>query len=212
MLLVVGQIVRPHGIRGEVVVDVRTDEPAQRFAAGSVLVTDPAVPPRSGRLTSGSYDRSGPRASPCGPDQSPLRPRAADAGAPTVRAAGKLTVEAARPHQGRLIVAFDGVVDRTIADDLRGVLLMVDSADVPPTDDPDEFHDHDLVGLVAVSPGGERLGEIERIEHAPASDLLVLRRPEGGTALVPFVKAIVPEVDLAGGRVVVTPPEGLLDL
>src|SRR6266542_4994211 len=77
MLLVVGQIVRPHGIRGEVVVDVRTDEPAQRFAAGSVLVTDPAVPPRSGRLTSGSYDRSGPRASPCGPDQSPLRPRAA---------------------------------------------------------------------------------------------------------------------------------------
>src|SRR6266511_212681 len=128
MLLVVGQIVRPHGIRGEVVVDVRTDEPAQRFAAGSVLVTDPAVPPRSGRLTSGSYDRSGPRASPCGPDQSPLRPRAADAGAPTVRAAGKLTVEAARPHQGRLIVAFDGVVDRTIADDLRGVLLMVDRA------------------------------------------------------------------------------------
>ena len=51
-----------------------------------------------------------------------------------------------------------------------------------------------------------------RIEHAPASDLLVLRRPDGRNALVPFVRAIVPEVDVAGGRVVLTPPDGLLDL
>ncbi len=168
MLLIVGQILRPHGIRGEVVVNVRTDEPAQRFAVGSVLATDP-------------------------PGTS-------------------LTVEAARPHQGRLIVSFDGVPDRSVAEDLRGRVLYVDSADVPPSDDPDEFSDHELVGLAAVTPDGERLGEVERIEHAPASDLLVLRRPDGGSALVPFVKAIVPEVDVTGGRVVVTPPEGLLDL
>lgn len=168
MLLVVGQILRPHGIRGEVVVDVRTDEPAQRFAVGSVLVADPP--------------------------------------------AGPLTVEAARPHQGRLIVAFDGVADRTLAEDLRGLVLYVDSADVPPSDDPDEFGDHELVGLAAVTPEGERLGEVERVEHAPACDLLVLRRLDGGTALVPFVKAMVPEVDLAAGRVVLTPPEGLLEL
>jgi 16S rRNA processing protein RimM len=168
MLLVIGRIVRPHGIRGEVVVDVRTDEPAQRFAVGSVLVTDPP--------------------------------------------GSSLTVEAARPHQGRLIVSFDGVPDRDVADGLRGRVLYVDSADVPSSEDPDEFSDHELVGLAAVSPEGERLGEVERVEHAPASDLLVLRRPDGGTALVPFVKAIVPEVDLAGGRVVLTPPEGLLEL
>jgi len=99
-----------------------------------------------------------------------------------------------------------------MADSLRGVLLCVDSADVPATDDPDEFHDHQLVGLAAVTPDGEALGEVVRVEHAPASELLVLRRPDGRTALVPFVKAIVPEVDLAGGRVVMTPPEGLFDL
>ena len=51
-----------------------------------------------------------------------------------------------------------------------------------------------------------------RVDHAPASDLLVLHRPDGRTALVPFVKAIVPEVDVAGGRVVLAPPEGLFDL
>ena len=69
-----------------------------------------------------------------------------------------------------------------------------------------------LVGLAAVSAEGEALGEVVRVEHAPASDLLVLRRPGGRTALVPFVKAIVPEVDVAGRRVVLTPPEGLFDL
>jgi 16S rRNA processing protein RimM len=175
MLLVVGQIVRPHGVRGEVGVDVRTDDPAARFAPGSVLVTDP-----------------GPRAAPDVP--------------------AKLTVESVRPHQGRLLVVFDGVYDRDLAERLRGVLLCVDSDDVPDTGDPDEFHDHQLVGLTAVGTDGEVLGEVTRVDHAPASDLLVLRRPDGRTALVPFVKAIVPTVDLAAGRVVLTPPDGLFDL
>ena len=175
MQLIVGRIVRPHGIVGELVVEIRTDEPEQRFAPGSVLVTDP------------------------GPAAAPVVP-------------SKLTVQTVRSHLGRLLVVFDGVHDRTMADSLRGVLLCVDSADVPATDDPDEFHDHQLVGLAAVTPDGEALGEVVRVEHAPASELLVLRRPDGRTALVPFVKAIVPEVDLAGGRVVMTPPEGLFDL
>ena len=81
-----------------------------------------------------------------------------------------------------------------------------------PPEDPEEFHDHQLVGLAVVTREGEHVGEVARIDHAPASDMLVLRRPEGRTALVPFVKAIVPEVDLAGGRVVVDLPGGLLDL
>ena len=169
MLLVVGEIVRPHGVRGEVVVTVRTDEPAERFTPGAVLVTDPGE-------------------------------------------AGPLTIEYARPHQGRLIVAFEGVEDRNAADALRQVLLCVDSASVPPLDDPDEFHDHQLVGLAAVDPAGEKIGEVARIDHGPAHDMLVLRRPDGRTALVPFVSAMVPEVDLAGGRLVMTLPDGLLDL
>jgi 16S rRNA processing protein RimM len=69
-----------------------------------------------------------------------------------------------------------------------------------------------LVGLSAVTPAGEALGEVTGVDHAPASDLLVLRRPDGRSALVPFVKAIVPEVDLGAGRVVVDPPAGLFDL
>ena len=169
MQLVVGQIVRPHGIRGEVVVEVTTDEPAARFTPGAALVTDPAT-------------------------------------------AGPLTIEAVRPHQGRLIVAFEGVPDRDGADALRGVKLCVDSAEVPPPTDPDEYHDFQLVGLTAVALSGEALGDVVRVDHPPGADLLVLRRPDGRTALVPFVKAIVPEVDVAGGRVVLAPPEGLFDL
>jgi len=169
MLLIVGQVVRPHGVRGEVTVNVRTDEPAQRFVPGAVLLTDP-------------------------PELGPL------------------TIDTVRPHQGRLLVTFETYADRALAEKLRGVLLCVDSADIPPPTDEDEFADHALVGLRAESPTGEVLGDVVRVEHAPASDLLVLRRPGGGTALVPFVKAIVPEVDVAGGRVVLTPPEGLLDL
>lgn len=180
MLLIVGRIGKPHGIRGEVTVEVRTDEPEARFAPGSVLRTEPgAVAPSE----PGAY-----------------------------RVPQELTVESVRWHQGRLLVVFDGVPDRNVAEALRGTLLGVDSGDVAPPEDPEEFHDHQLVGLAAVNPAGERLGEVDRIDHAPASDLLVLRRPDGRTALIPFVKAIVPEVDLAGGRVVVDPPGGLLDL
>jgi 16S rRNA processing protein RimM len=169
MQVVVGRVIRPHGLRGEVVVDVRTDEPDQRYAVGSVFSTDPA-------------------------------------------ASGPLTVEALRPHQGRLLITFAGFADRDGAEALRGVLLCVDSDSVPEPEDPDEFHDRQLIGLRAESPAGEPIGEVVAIEHAPASDLLVVRRPDGRDALVPFVRAIVPEVDVRRGRVVVTPPGGLFDL
>lgn len=169
MQLVVGRIIRPHGVRGELVVDIRTDEPDLRFVVGSVLETDPA-------------------------------------------AAGPLTIDAVRPHQGRLLVTFEGVADRSGADQFRGVLLCVDSANVTPPADPDEFHDYQLVGLQAQTPAGEPIGEVVRIDHAPASDLLVIRLTDGRTGLVPFVTAMVPEVDLAGRRVVLTPPDGIFDL
>jgi 16S rRNA processing protein RimM len=169
MQLVVGVIARPHGVRGEVVVDVTTDEPAARYVVGTALATDPP-------------------------------------------SAGPLTVESVRPHQGRLLIVFAGVPDRNAAQLLRGVKLCVDSSDLPVSEDPDEFSDYQLVGLAAVDQDGQRLGEVVRVDHGPAADLLVLRLPSGKDALVPFVKAIVPEVDLAGGRVVLAPPGGLLDL
>jgi 16S rRNA processing protein RimM len=202
MLLIVGRIGRPHGVRGEVTVEVRTDEPEERFAVGSVLRTDPAA-------ASSARPAAGPAASAAAGqvESAAVEPETGVFVVPET-----LTVDAVRWHQGRPLVTFDGVYDRDLAEALRDVLLLVESDEIGAPEDPDEFHDHQLVGLAVVDRAGERLGEVARIDHAPASDLLVLRRPEGRTALIPFVRAMVPEVDLAGGRVVVDLPDGLLDL
>jgi 16S rRNA processing protein RimM len=125
---------------------------------------------------------------------------------------GPLAVRAVRPHSGRLLVHFDAVDDRFAADALRGTMLVVDSATSPPTDDPEEFWDHDLVGLAAVTGAGQRNGRVEAVLHPSGTVLLAVRREDGAELLVPFVAAIVPEVDVAAGRLVVDPPDGLLDL
>ena len=171
-LLLVGVVVRVHGLRGELVVDVRTDSPQERFAPGSVLV----------RALSDGSD------------------------------AGSLTVEAARPHSGRLLVRFTEAPDRDAAENLRGSRLLVDPAGLPPTGDPDEFHVHQLEGLAVELVDGTAVGTVREIVHGPGGELLVVARPDGPDALVPFVREIVPTVDLEGGRVVLTPPDGLLDL
>ena len=170
--LVVGRILRPHGLRGELSVEVRTDDPDQRFAAGSVLGTDPAD-------------------------------------------AGPLTVEASRWHSGRLLVSFAGIADRTDAESLRGAWLTIDAADVPVPEDPDEFRDHQLTGLTVVTVTGELVGTVTDVLHH-GQPLLALTAAAGtsrrGEVLVPFVAAIAVEVDLAGRRLVIDPPPGLLDL
>ncbi|SFO84532.1 16S rRNA processing protein RimM [Amycolatopsis arida] len=169
MEVAVGRVAKAHGIGGELAVDVRTDVPEERFAAGAVL---------TGRARDGDTCR--------------------------------LTVAAARPHGGRLLVRFAEVTDRAGAESLRGVLLLADTADLPPTDDPDEFYDHELEGLRAELADGTVVGRVREVVHTPGGELLALDR-DGGEALVPFVRAIVPVVDLPGGRVVLDPPEGLLD-
>ncbi|MDY7085903.1 MAG: ribosome maturation factor RimM [Actinomycetota bacterium] len=187
MLLVVGQIGKPHGIRGEVSVVVRTDEPEERFVPGSVFVTEV---PRDRRVSTGPAAAAGVR----------------------FEVPKQLTLEAIRWHQGRGIALFENIYDRNVAEELRGVFLQVDSATLTPPDDPDEFHDHQLVGLRVESADGTVHGSVLRIEHAPSSDLIVLKKAAGGTALIPFVTAIVPAVDVTGGKIVVDLPEGLLDL
>ena len=169
MQLVVGRIAKAHGIGGEVAVDVRTDDPEHRFAAGTALATDPTD-------------------------------------------IGPLTVERVRWHSGRLLVRFSGVIDRTSAEQLRGTLLVADSATSPPAGGSDEFWDHDLVGLVAVLVDGAVLGTVLDVLHPPGPDVLVIGRDGGSEVLVPFVRDIVPAVDLTAGRVVVSPPDGLLEL
>ena len=123
----------------------------------------------------------------------------------------ELTVEAARNHSGRLLVRFVGVESREAADALRGTMLLVDSADIDAPEDPDEFADHQLIGLDAVAVTGELLGTVTDVLHTPAGELLELALSGGGEALVPFVLVIVPEVDLEAKRVVIDPPEGLFE-
>jgi 16S rRNA processing protein RimM len=116
-----------------------------------------------------------------------------------------------RWHQGRLIARFDGVDDRDVAEALRGVLLQVDSATVGPPDDPDEFLDHQLVGLRVEAPDGTLLGSVDTRRARPGSDLIVLAKAGGGTALVTVRQPpMIPTVDLAGGRMIADLPEGLL--
>jgi 16S rRNA processing protein RimM len=121
-----------------------------------------------------------------------------------------LTIAAAREHSGRLLVRFEEVLTRDVAETLRGALLLVDTAALPPTGDPDEFYDHELTGLRAELTDGTVVGKVVEVVHSPAGELLELN-VEGREVLVPFVTAIVPTVDVAGGRVVLDPPDGLLD-
>ena len=123
--------------------------------------------------------------------------------------AGPLTPTRVREQQGRWFVTFAEASDRTAAEALRGVTLVVDADDAPDEDD-DAWYEHQLVGLRAEHVDGRLLGEVVGLESAPAHDLLVLREPDGARTLVPFVRAIVPVVDVAGGRVVLDPPGGLL--
>ncbi len=169
--VVVGRIGRPHGLRGEVTVEVRSDEPERRFAPGSLLVTQP-------------------------PAGSAFRPTA-------------LEVIGTRWHQTTLLVRFAQLPDRTAAEAARGTLLLARvPADESP-EDPEEYYDHQLVGLTVVDLAGAVIGEVTGLVHG-AQDLLQVRSTDGRATLVPFVEALVPEVDLAAGRVVVADRPGLV--
>ena len=172
-VLLVARIGKPHGLRGEVTVQLHTDDPEARFPDGAVLVT---------RAAAGS-------------------------GVPR-----QLTVRSTRVHRGIWLIGFEEVPDRTGAESLRGTQLFVDAADVESGDDDDGWYEDELVGLSVVTPDGAVVGEVTGLETRAVQDLIVVRLAGGGEALVPFVEQIVPEVDLAAGRLVVDPPPGLFDL
>ena len=173
--VVVGLIGKAHGVKGEVSVELRTDEPERRFAPGTVLRTHAA--------------RGGPHR--------PEQPRA-------------LTVRSTRWHQSRLLVTFEEVPDRNLAEAVRGLLVSLDVDPSESPEDPEEFYDHQLVGLRVLTTAGADVGEVGEVVHGPAQDLLSVRAPDGREILVPFVSALVPEVDVVGGRVVVEDVPGLL--
>jgi 16S rRNA processing protein RimM len=173
--VVVGRIGKAHGVRGEVSVELRTDEPEARFATGSRLGV---------RTPRGDAPVGG-------------RPAA-------------LTITRTRWHQSRLLVSFAEARDRTSAEALRGLTLVADvDASATPAD-PDEFYDHQLVGCLVVTTEGRHVGEVSSVLHGGGQDLLSVSTTDGGEALVPFVSALVPVVDLAARRLEVADRPGLL--
>ncbi|WP_291313081.1 ribosome maturation factor RimM [Corynebacterium sp. UBA2622] len=166
MELLIGRVVKSHGIKGEVAVEVLTDEPGLRFAVGEVL---------HGRQAGRERE---------------------------------LTITSVRPHQKRLLVTFEEIPDRTQADSLRGMKFFAEPLERD--EDSGEYYDHELIGLRVILDGSE-VGEVTGIMDTPNRKILEIAY-EGREVLVPFVMEFVPEVDLPGGTLTITPPEGLLDV
>jgi 16S rRNA processing protein RimM len=123
---------------------------------------------------------------------------------------GPLTLLSTRWHGSALLARFDGVDDRAAADALRGVLLEVEIADDERPDDPDEYYDHQLVGLAVHDVRGDPRGVVSEVLHLPGQDLLAVVDPEEHERLVPFVRDLVTAVDLDRRVLVVDDPPGLL--
>ncbi len=167
----VGRLVKAHGLKGALKLELYTDDPAGRFAPGASFTLQ--VPESSAWH-------------------------------------GKtLTVREFRWMNTHPVAFFEGVDDRDAAEGLVKAILWIDAdASAQPTED-DAWYDHQLVGLDVVREGSV-VGTIVRVEHLPAQDLLIVKAGEN-EIMVPFVAAIVPEVDVPAGRVTVTPPPGLFE-
>ena len=167
----VGRLVKAHGLKGAIKIELYTDDPDGRFVPGATFTLQV-------------------------PESSPWH------GKP-------LTVREFKWMNSHPVAFFEGVEDRSAAEELIRAILWVDEdVQSSPAED-DAWFDHQLVGLDVVREG-ETVGRVVRVEHLPAQDLLIVKVRDD-EVLVPFVKAIVPEVDVAGGRVIVTPPAGLFE-
>lgn len=164
----VGRLVKAHGLKGALKLELYTDDPDGRFVSGATFTLQV-------------------------PESSPWH------GKP-------LTVREFRWMNSHPVAFFEGVDDRSSAEELVKAILWIDHEITAPV--PDEWYDHQLVGL-RVLRDGENVGQIIRVEHFPAQDLLVVKTDTADEVLVPLVQAIVPEVDISAGFVVITPPPGL---
>jgi 16S rRNA processing protein RimM len=164
--VVVGVIGRAHGVHGEVVVDVRTDEPERRFAAGQVLRAESTT--RSFRVVS------------------------------------------SRLHGTRRLIRFAELSDRTSAEQVRGLRLVIDVDPAELPSGPEEYFDRQLVGLTVRSADDPHLGRVVSVLHLPHQDLLEISVADGSRQLVPFVSALVPEIDLIQRTILLANVPGLL--
>jgi 16S rRNA processing protein RimM len=167
----VGRLVKAHGLKGALKVELYTDDPARRFTPGATFTLQ--VP-----VASAWHGKS-------------------------------LELIELRWYNTHAVAFFKDVLDRTAAESLVKAILWVeqDVGELPVEED--AWYDHQLVGL-AVIRDGVRVGVVTHIDHLPAQDLLTVKT-DAGDVLVPFVKAIVPSVDIKAGTLTVSPPPGLFE-
>ena len=165
--LAIGRIIAPHGIRGEVKVEVMTDFP-ERFKPGA-------------RAFLGVSN-----------DDSSARP---------------VKISAARPHKGGFLVKLDVIPDRNAAELVRDRYLLIPEAEAMPLGDHENYL-HDLIGLRVETTDGQLLGELMEVLFTKANDVYVVRGPDG-EVLLPAIRDVVLQVDLAARCMVVAIPEGL---
>jgi 16S rRNA processing protein RimM len=170
----VGRLVKAHGLKGALKLELYTDNPERRFVPGAEFTLQV-------------------------PEASPWHGKS-------------ITVREYRVMNGSSVVFFEGVDDREGAEGLVRAILWIDQDADEPEDN--AWYDHQLVGLDVVRADAV-IGKVVRVEHLPAQDLLIISPSTGSGAgdevMVPFVEAIVPSVDIAAGRVIVTPPAGLFE-
>ena len=167
----VGRLVKAHGLKGALKLELYTDDPAGRFVPGAEFTLQV-------------------------PEASPWHGKS-------------ITVREHRVMNGSSVVFFEGVDDRDAAEGLVKAILWIDQDDSEEPED-DAWYDHQLTGLDVVRDDVV-VGRVIRVDHLPAQDLLIVRPASGSEIMVPFVSAIVPTVDIAAGRIVVTPPAGLFE-
>jgi 16S rRNA processing protein RimM len=171
-MLRVGRLVKAHGLKGAIKLELYTDSPDQRFKPGQVLELQ--VPE-----TSEWFGKT-------------------------------IKVLELRFYNQSPVLFLEGVDDRSKAETLiKAILLIETDVDALP-EEPEAWYDHQLIGLKALV-GAEEVGTVSRVDHLPAQDLLAIET-SGGEVLVPFVKQIVPEVNVGLGQITLTPPDGLFEL
>ena len=168
----VGRLVKAHGLKGALKLELYTDSPDQRFRAGQELELQ--VPE-----TSEWFGKT-------------------------------VKVAELRFYNQSPVLFLEGIQDRSQAETLVKAILLIETDLEQLPEDPEAWYDHQLVGLTALV-GEEVVGKVIRVDHLPAQDLLAIET-SNGEVLVPFVKQIVPSVDIQKGQVVLTPPAGLFEI
>lgn len=122
------------------------------------------------------------------------------------------TISSARPHQGQILLQFEGITDRSQADALRGVWIFVSEDDAVSLEE-GTYYVHDIIGLSVQTTSGELLGTVEHVMPTGANDVYIVQTPgdDRREILIPAIEEVIKEIDLDQGIMIIEPLPGLLD-